>query len=719
MVEHQADDIPQVSNPENLILTSPFTEEELKQAFFQMKHNKAPGSDGFLTEFYQIFWDVIKSDLMAFSLNFGIITLLPKCQEAVKIEQYRPICLLNVSFKIFTKIAANRINKVAEKVIRPFQTAFLPGRFILEGATVLHETLHEMHRKKLSGVIFKVDFEKTYDNVNVAVKVNSEIDRYFQTKKGLRQGDPLSPILFNLVCKQKILKILLCVFEQLSGLKINFHKSELYCFGKANDHVDQYSQILGCGVGKYSFKYLGIPINFRKLNNKDWRMVEKRFQKKLNSWKGKLLSYGGRLVLINSILSSLAMYMMSFFEIPKGIHKKLNFFRSGFFWQGKKYRLTKLGLLCFPKDQGGLGILNLEAQNTCLLSKWLYKLINEDGIWQQLLRKKYLKNKTIGEVFWKPGDSHFWSGLMKVKYQFMDLSTFQVHNGLQTRFWKNKWLGNFVLKEQYPSLFNIARKKHSSVAHVLSTNPLNISFRRALVGDKLMKWNDLVARVAFVQLDGHHDKAIWSLTKHGYFTVKSLYNFLVNQSALPLNKNLWKLKLPLKIKIFVWFLMKGVILTKDNLKKRNWNGDDGCCFCNKETIQRLFFDCHVARFVWRIFQVAFGLKPPSNLQAQLYGPSSYAEMIAGTYCTRFWSQLQKENGRNNLKWACRLLETVAFEHSAVDTSTRFRRSKPDHLAIDPHNPCLHGQIKPSGKRYCSLQASAAEGVAHAHGSRIG
>ncbi|WVZ49766.1 hypothetical protein U9M48_001095 [Paspalum notatum var. saurae] len=284
---------------------------------------------------------------------------------------------------------------------------------------------------------------------------------------------------------------------------------------------------------------------------------------------------------------------MSFFEIPKGIHKKLNFFRSGFFWQGdnhrKKYRLTKWGLLCLPKDQGGLGILNLEAQNTCLLSKWLYKLINEDGIWQQLLRKKYLKNKTIGEVFWKPGDSHFWSGLMKVKDQFMDLSTFQVHNGLQIRFWEDKWLENFTLKEQYPSLFNIARKKHSSVAHVLSTNPLNISFRRALVGDKLIKWNDLVARVAFVQLDGHHDKAIWSLTKYGYFTVKSLYNFLVNQSALPLNKNLWKLKLPLKIKIFVWFLMKDVILTKDNLKKRNWNGDDGCCFLTRRRQSNIYF----------------------------------------------------------------------------------------------------------------------------------
>jgi len=196
---------------------------------------------------------------------------------------------------------------------------------------------------------------------------------------------------------------LLCVFEQLSGLKINFHKSELYCFGKANDRVDQYSQILGCGVGKYPFKYLGLPMNFRKLNNKDWRTVEERFEKKLSGWKGKLLSYGGRLVLINSVLSSLAMHMMSFFEIPKGILKELDFYRFRFFWQGdnhrRKYRLTKWGLLCLPKDQGCLGILNLEAQNACLLSKWLYKLINEDEIWQQLLRKKYLKIRPLVRFF--------------------------------------------------------------------------------------------------------------------------------------------------------------------------------------------------------------------------------------------------------------------------------------------------------------------------------
>jgi hypothetical protein len=71
-----------------------------------------------------------------------------------------------MSFKIFTKVATNRISHVAQKVISHSQTAFIPGCNIMEGVIVLHETLHEMHRKKQSGVILKIDFEKSYDKLN-------------------------------------------------------------------------------------------------------------------------------------------------------------------------------------------------------------------------------------------------------------------------------------------------------------------------------------------------------------------------------------------------------------------------------------------------------------------------------------------------------------------------------------------------------------------------
>jgi hypothetical protein len=139
----------QVSQEENEALIAPFTEKEVKEAIFQMKHNEASGPDGFQVEFYPVFWEIIKGDLMALfndfhegrlplhSLNFGIITHLPKQQEATHIRQYHPICLLNISFKIFTKVVVNRMSGIVEKLINPTQTAFIPGRNIMEGMNSL------------------------------------------------------------------------------------------------------------------------------------------------------------------------------------------------------------------------------------------------------------------------------------------------------------------------------------------------------------------------------------------------------------------------------------------------------------------------------------------------------------------------------------------------------------------------------------------------------
>jgi hypothetical protein len=93
----------------------------------------------------------------------------------------------------------------------------------------------------------------------------------------------------------------------------------LFGFGETKDRIADYVEMFGCKEGEMPFRYLGIPMSSRKLLNKDWSVVEERFQKKLSSWKGKLLLSGGRLVLINLVLSSFPMFLMSFFKIPKGV----------------------------------------------------------------------------------------------------------------------------------------------------------------------------------------------------------------------------------------------------------------------------------------------------------------------------------------------------------------------------------------------------------------
>jgi hypothetical protein len=163
-----------------------------------------------------------------------------------------------------------------------------------------------------------------------------------------------------------------------------------------------------------------------------------------------------------------------------------------------------------PKSIGGLGIVDLDLQNKCLLSKWIFKLINEEGLWQEILMKKYVKNKTLSQVRRKNGDSQFWSGLMEVKDLVLERGRFKVQDGAQTRFWEDLWIGNEPLMKRFPTLYNIVRKKNASVAQVLSTSPLNVSFRRALVGENWDKWLQLVGSILHVQCNQNRDSFIWT-----------------------------------------------------------------------------------------------------------------------------------------------------------------------------------------------------------------
>jgi hypothetical protein len=182
------------------------------------------------------------------------------------------------------------------------------------------------------------------------------------------------------------------------------------------------------------------------------------------------------------------MFLLSSFEIPIEVRKRLDYFRSRFFWQSdqnkKKYRLTKWNMVCRPKDQGGLGIEVLDVKNICLLSKWLFKIINEEGMWQKLLCNKYLKTKTIAKVQAKPTDSPFWKGLMHQKETFLKYGSFVVGDGEGARFWEDTWLGAEPLASEYPNLYAIVNHKNVTVASAVKEDGLNISFRRNLTGDR-------------------------------------------------------------------------------------------------------------------------------------------------------------------------------------------------------------------------------------------
>jgi hypothetical protein len=215
-----------VNIQDNKELEKPFSKAEIKNSIFSMKRNTAPGPDHFHVEFYQYCWDVIKDDLVALFIdfhnmkldicrfNYGIITLLPKIKEANNIKQYRPICLLNVIYKIFTKALMLRLDKVMGRIINRRQSGFLKDQNIMDGILALHEILHDTKIKK-KGLILKLDFEKAYDKLNwafffeclrqrgfwekwcdwiklvmssstVSVKMNNTVGKYFKSGRGVR-----------------------------------------------------------------------------------------------------------------------------------------------------------------------------------------------------------------------------------------------------------------------------------------------------------------------------------------------------------------------------------------------------------------------------------------------------------------------------------------------------------------------------------------------------
>lgn len=351
----------------------------------------------------------------------------------------------------------------------------------------------------------------------VAININGEVEKFFKTHKGVRQGDPLSPLMFNLVVdalsemlnkakegghlqglvphlvtrglthlqyaddtilfmtntEENIItvKFLLYCYEAMSGLKINFQKSEVIVIGAEEQEAQKVADLFNYKRGELPIFYLGLPVSEGRLTAKDLGVPVAKIEKRLATWKCGFLSYGGKSILINSCLSSIPMYMMGFYLLPDQVHHKMDAIRARFFLDGlegkKKYHMIKWEALCIPKEDGGLGFLNTKIMNEALLCKWIYKLESgTDSLCCNLLRNKYLAN---GGGFFQSsaeGGSRFWKGLHEVK-RWMNLdSAYVVGNGAAIRFWDDIWIGEVPLKIMFPYIYSISADPGMTVKQV-------------------------------------------------------------------------------------------------------------------------------------------------------------------------------------------------------------------------------------------------------------
>ena len=476
-----------LSIPAKQWLSREVTTLEIDQALKGIGDDKAPGLDGFNAVFFKRTWHVIKADVykavlevfrtntMLPQFNCTSITLVPKVPNPSKVKDFRPIACCTVIYKLVAKILTTRMQSVIGDVVNEAQSGFIPGRQISDNILLATELIKGYTRTHISPrCLIKVDLKKAYDSiewsylksvmvelgfpvcfvrwvftcistVSYSILINGKPSQPFRAKKGLRQGDPMSPFLFAIgmeyltrhlqqlqnlpdfnfhpKCEKLALTHLMFAddllmfsradtlsvemlfaafnnFSRASGLEANLDKSNIYIGGVSAATKAAILDAVHIPEGQFPFRYLGVPLSTKKLVYNQCRTLIDKVVARAKSWTARHLSYAGRLQLVQAILLSLQAFWCQIFILPKKVLKEIQNFCRIFLWTGltdpSKRSLVAWHSLCLPRSAGGWNLKEMGLWNKAAVSKLLWALTHKkDRLWSRWVHTYYIKNRPL------------------------------------------------------------------------------------------------------------------------------------------------------------------------------------------------------------------------------------------------------------------------------------------------------------------------------------
>ncbi|XP_073313562.1 uncharacterized protein [Primulina huaijiensis] len=372
------------------------------------------------------------------------------------------------------------LRTVIGKVVDGAQTCFIEGRSIVDNIHLAQEPLRKYSRKRGSPrCMLKIDLQKAYDTVDwcflkgvlthlnfpcsfinwimecvsttsFSIVINGHFHGHFEGKRGLRQGDPLSPYLFALCievlsrelkmmarnqifgyhpkCKnlgithlayaddllllsrgdaRSVSLMMHCMnrFGDMAGLRINILKSNVYMASVPDVVRLEILDVTGFALGNLPFRYLGVPLASKKLRALDYIPLVDTISTKISSWPRHSLSYAGKLELIRSVVQGIECFWLSILPLPSCIIDAIYSLCRKFVWPTKHPPIA-WHTLCKPIEAGGLGLKNLKAWNKALLAKTLWNIHNKkDSLWIKWINHEYSHVPNVWSWVWKKDQS--------------------------------------------------------------------------------------------------------------------------------------------------------------------------------------------------------------------------------------------------------------------------------------------------------------------------